>query len=455
MSRERSRVGSRGDRGERALSRCAAALTALVVVTSASARADVEGDLGLGARASALGGAVSAIGGDYAAANYNPGALVVPGDRSGLAEVGFSLLLAAPSLWVESLGEEPIDVTPVESTYGLTAGARFDIGAAFGAPGLVLGLAVYTPFGGLVQSVIRPDDAPQWAMLTDRTQHITLYAGLAYRIAEWLSVGVGVRILFDEETFITGRADDVRRVRDPETGEDRIEAGARLGVRSAIYGRTSPTVGLLVAPMPTLRFAFAWRGRLYSDDWGYSRLAGLDSVGEIGFLHRFVHIYHPDELAWSAAYAPIDELEISAELTWAMWSNAPSPTWASLEGRFGDVLIPSAGVRVNVHRGVGVLAGYRYVRRPFDDLGGPTNLLVADTHTASLGLEIDLARLLDDEVPITLTLAGRLAILEDREEVKNGRRFPDDRALFENPGYPGYRYGGLVPSAQLGVEAAW
>ncbi|MCZ7682572.1 MAG: hypothetical protein M5U28_28770 [Sandaracinaceae bacterium] len=244
MSRERSRVGSRGDRGERALSRCAAALTALVVVTSASARADVEGDLGLGARASALGGAVSAIGGDYAAANYNPGALVVPGDRSGLAEVGFSLLLAAPSLWVESLGEEPIDVTPVESTYGLTAGARFDIGAAFGAPGLVLGLAVYTPFGGLVQSVIRPDDAPQWAMLTDRTQHITLYAGLAYRIAEWLSVGVGVRILFDEETFITGRADDVRRVRDPETGEDRIEAGARLGVRSAIYGRTSPTVGL-------------------------------------------------------------------------------------------------------------------------------------------------------------------------------------------------------------------
>lgn len=419
------------------------------------ARADVEGDLGLGARASALGNSVSAIGGDYAATAYNPGALIVPSDEPGLAEVGLGMIVAVPDLWIASLDDSPIDVTPVENTYALTAGARFDVGAAFGAPGLVLGLAVYTPFDGLVQSAIRPDDTPQWLMLTDRTQHITLYAALAYRIAEWLSVGVGVRILFDEQTFITGRASDVRRVTDPETGEERIEAGARLGVDTAIFGRTSPTVGLLFAPMPNLRFAFAWRGRLYSDDWGHSRLAGIDSVGEIGFLHRFVHIYHPDELAWSAAYAPIEELEISAELTWALWSSAPSPTWASLEGRFGDVLIPSAGVRVNVHPGVGVLAGYRYVRRPFDDFGGPTNLLVADSHAASLGVEIDLDRLIEDEVPITLTLAGRLAIFEDREEVKNGRRFPDDRALLENPGYPGYRYGGLVPSVQLGVEAEW
>lgn len=435
--------------------RRAGILAFLIASMAVPARADVENDLGLTADASALAGAVGAVGGDYAATAYNPGALVLPTDRAGLAELGVNVVVAAPALWVSSLADRPIDVTAVPNTYALSLGGRFDVGNAIGLPGLVLGLGIYTPFQGLVQSAIRPDDSPQWMMLTDRTQHISLYASLAYRVTEWLSIGAGARVLFDEETFITGVATDVHTATDPMTGEDRIEAGARLGVSTAIYGHASPIVGVLVSPLPTLRFGFAWRGELFSNDWGHSRLAGIDSVGEIGFLHHFVHIYHPNELAFSAAWEPIPILRFSAELTWAMWSQAVSPNVARLEGRFGDVVIPAAGVRVGVHPGVDVLAGYRYAHRPYDDFGGPTNLLVADSHTVSLGLALDLDRLIDDPVPFTITLAGRLAIFEDREEVKNGRRFPDDRSLLENPGYPGYRYGGLVPSVQLGVETRW
>lgn len=430
-------------------------LAALLLALPGHARADVDGDVGLGARASALGNAVGAVGGDPMATVYNPGALVLPGDRAGVGELSVDALVAAPHLFATTLEGVPLTTVAPRSTYGFALGARFDIGNAFGAPGLVLGLALYAPFDGLVGSAIHPDDTPQWLMYTDRMQHITIYAALAYRIAEWLSVGVGARVIFDEETFITGMATGIRRETDPATGEERIVAGARLGVRTAIYGHASPTLGVLVTPHPMVRFGLAYRAELFSDDWGASRLTGLDSVGELGFLHRFVHVYRPHELSWSASFRPVDALELSAELTWAMWSMAASPNRALLEGRFGDVLVPAAGVRVRVHPGVDLLAGYRFQRRPFDDFGGPTNLLTADTHAASLGVELDLDALVDEPVPFTLTLAGRLAVLEEREEVKNGRRFADDRALVTNPGYPGYRYGGVVPSVQLGVRARW
>jgi hypothetical protein len=440
------------------MTRAAASLAAaLVILAASSARADGESDLGLSPRAAALGGAVGAVGGDFAATAYNPGALIVPGDRDGFGELHVGFVAAVPSVWAQSVMEgRALDLLPPDETLAIVAGGRFDVGRGLGLPGLALGLAFYAPLQGLVRSRIRPDDALSWLQLTDRTQHISLHLGLAYRIAEWLSVGVGVRITFDEEAFITGTATDVRRITDPVTGEERVEAGTRLGVETAIYGRAAPVLGVLVAPVPTLRFGFAWRGRLFSDDWGWARLQGIEGVGDLGFLYRFTHVFRPHELAWSAAWRAHEVLEVSAELTWAMWSDALSPTFASLAGRFGDVVIPAVGARVSPLPGLDVLLGYRYARSPFSDLGGPTNLLSNDTHYVGLGIEADLDRLIEGEsMPFTVGLSGRLAILEDREEVKNGRRFLDDRALVTNPGYPGYRYGGLVPSVQVSVETQW
>jgi len=417
----------------------------------ALAAADVENDLGLNPRTAALGGAVGATGGDFAAAAYNPAALVVPSDEDGLAEVSLGFGAAIPSVWADGVDPE----APLNA-YALSVGGRFDIGQGLGIPGLVLGFAFYAPLDGLVRSRIRPDDEPSWLMIGDRTSHVSLHAALGFRIVEWLSVGVGARVTFDEEAFVTGASTGIERVVDPVTGEERVEADVRLGIEAAIYGRASPVVGVLVAPLPELRFAFAYRMRLYSDDWGHSRLQGIEGVGDIGFVHRFTHVYRPHELAWSAAWRAHRVLELSAELTWALWSDAVSPTWRDLGGRFGDVLVPAGGVRVSPVPGLDLLAGYRFAASPYADLGGPTNLLANDTHHVSFGVELDLDPLIpDEEVPFTFSVSGRLGVLVDREETKNGRRFASDAALRSNPGYPGYRYGGVVPSVQASVEARW
>jgi len=433
------------------------ALLLRLALEPATAAADAENDLGLSPRTAALGGAVVATGGDFAAAAYSPAALIVPGDQDGLGELHVGLVVAAPGARAGSATPgEGLDLPALGNTYSLVVGGRWDVGRGLGAPGLVLGLAFYTPLDGLLRSRIRPDESMSWLHLTDRTQHLAVHVALAYRIAPWLSVGVGVRVTLDEEAFITGTTTEIVRVTDPVTGEERVETGAVLGLDAAVYGRAGPTLGVLVAPMPELRIAFAWRSRLFSDDWGWARLQGIAGVGDLGFAYRFAHVYRPHELVWGAAVRAHEAVEVSAELMWQLWDDPRSPSGQLLQGRFGDVLVPSVGVRVAPTPGVDLLAGYRYARSPFDNLGGPTNLLSNDVHHVSLGAELDLDVLVTGEdFPFTLSVSGRLSILEAREEVKNGRHFPSDRALLTNPGYPGYRYGGVVPSVQLGVETSW
>ena len=425
---------------------------------AAPAKADIDDQLGFDLASAGLGGAVGASGRGFAGVAYNPATLIGPEDPSGFGELSVSFVAVLPDLFLEGLeeGEEAPAAQPASEVYGLILGGRFDLGRAFGLEGLALAFGAYAPTDGLVLSTIRPDTELQWLMLGERMTHIALHAAIAYRITDWLSAGIGVRVTFDEEVYLDGIATETRTVTDPTTGEERVEVSTRLGTRSTIYGRAAPTLGVRVGPFYGLRFGFAWRGQLYSDDQGESRLAGIPGVGEIGFTHHFTHGYRPHDLSWSAAYRPMPELEISAELTWALWSEALSPNFDRLQGRFGDTLTPSVGVRATPLPGVMLMVGYRYVRAPFNNFGGPTNLLLSDRHVPSAAVSIDLDPFTpDEEIPVRLGLAFRLGILEDREEVKNGRRFRDDRALVSNPGYPGYRYGGLVPSLMLNVEGRW
>jgi hypothetical protein len=102
-----------------------------------------------------------------------------------------------------------------------------------------------------------------------------------------------------------------------------------------------------------------------------------------------------------------------------------------------------------------LLGGYRYAPSPFDNLGGPTNLLDNDQHVGSLGGALELGTVDPEGVTFTLAWAGRVAFLIEREEHKDPRRFASDRQLLENEGLEPYCYGGMVPGASLSLEAAW
>lgn len=418
-----------------------------------AARADVEDAVGIGVEAMSLGGAVGAVGGHYSAAVYNPASLSEVGSERGpVAQLGVSFYLAVPDLWVdvERLDATAPAVVPAGGNYGVILGARFDVGRPLGIDGLHLGISLYAPSEGLVVSTIVPDDRLQWMMWTDRLRHVGIFAGLSMRLAPWLSVGVGVRVTFDTGTFISARTIGVEPV------GDEVRITVRIGAESAIYLRSAPVLGLRVVPIEALRLAFSWRGAITADDWGWTRLQEIPGITDLGFLFRFAHVVRPHTLRWAAAFRASDELEVSADLEWQLWSGGVSGNNASLPGRFGDTLVVAAGVRVTPRPGLDILGGYRYVPSPFSSFGGPQNLLTANRHVASLGVSVDLDSLIEGEsVPFTIRLGGRLGFLESRTEVKNGRRFSRDSQLHGNPGYPGYRFGGLVPAAQLEVETRW
>jgi hypothetical protein len=438
----------------------ALALTSAALAGAAGpARAGVEDVLGLGPEDMAVSGSMVARPGSFASTYYNPAGLAPGGaavDPPGFGELSVGLVLARPVVYVTSLGGDDIEPdAPVRDTTGLLIGSRFDLGHAFGVKGLNAGLFLYLPDDIFAWS-IHPDDRIQWLFLTDRTQRIAIDTALAYRLTSWLSLGVGTRVLFDAETFTTGRVTKVEQTQDPDTGANGFDVDTQLGEEVSVYGRVAPTAGLLVTPHPRLRIGAAYRGKIDVDDWGWTRIQGTPGTGDLGYVHHFSHYYHPHQVALALSGEPIEALTVSFDLTYSRWRDALTTNHEALgPGRYGDTLMPAAGISWRAPPWLEVSGGYRFRRSPFDNFGGPTNLLDNDEHIASLGAEARLGTVgpEDAAVEVTARLAGRVGVLVEREEVKDPRRFASDRQILLNPGYPGYRHGGAVPGASFAVEA--
>ena len=428
------------------------ACLSLVVLASAPAHAGVEDTFGLGPRAMALGGSYAARPGDFAAAYYNPAGLArggSQGEHGGFFELSAAHLFAAPRLYVTRSDGSELETPGEPTTTGVLVGSRFSLGQPFDLDGLNMGLSVYVP-EHLFRWSIRPDDDVQWALLTDRTQVVTANASVGLRLAPWLSVGAGLRVMFDVETLTRGRVTDVAY--DPETGK--VRTHTVLGTDARVFGRVAPLAGVLVTPRDDLRLGLTYRHESYVDDWGDTRITDVPILRHMGYTHRFAHYFEPTQVtaAVSADLAPT--LDVSADLTFSRWSRALSTNHnAQFSPVWGDTWTPAVGVRWAAHRALGVLGGYRFQKSPLGNYGGPSNLLDNDRHALSLGLESALEGWLTPGFDAKLNLAIEHVLLVERSETKDYRRFESDAALADNPGYPSYVYGGRLLAISLGLEA--
>lgn len=428
------------------------------------ARADLEDEMGVGPEVAALGNAVTAVPVGFASVHYNPALLAPRGMRPGLSELTIGYVYGQPLVNVTPVGAMALSMcaTPtggtcmprVAETSSVIIGGRFDLGHTLGLEGLVAGISITTPVTSLFSYTVRPDDDLQWMTLTDGSQHLSMEAGLAYRPVDWLSIGVSARLGLAVSLYTTAA----------ETSIDSSMPGTILvhtdiGASGQVSARVSPIASIAIMPIDELRIGFTYRAANYIDDWGWSRVQGVPGFADIGYQHRFAHWVRPHEVAMGVSGRPFPWLELSADLTWQHWSEAMTGNQSAATGRFGDTFVPAASVRVTATPGLDLLFGYTYVRAPFQNFGGPTNLLINDTHHASLGAAARLDELTGDRsLTFTLRASFRLSILDEAREVKEVERFPNDMAWTSNPGYfggSGYTFGGLVPSAQLSAEARW
>lgn len=420
---------------------------------SAPAYAGIADNIGLGPRAAAMAGSMAARAGDTSALHHNPAGLRAPGDQAGFVDASVGIVWATPRLYVDALGggDGPSTV-PIDDTAGLLLGVRLDPGVRWGVEGLALGLSVYAPTH-LFAWKIHPDDDPAWLFHTDRTQHIAIRAALAWELGGGLTLGAGLRVMFDTETNTRARVTDVRSNPDAGQGDAGIEVSTRMGEDVTVFGKSAPIVGLRwegdTGSLGHWSLGLAWRAELFVDDWGRTRIIGAPGLGDAGYTHRFSHYYEPMEVAAAAAWQAQHWLQVSADVTWGRWSEGLTTNHNALgPGRYGDTVVIATGASADLG-GTHVMAGYRWQPSPFDNFGGPTNLLDNDRHVLAAGAEIPLT---DD---VRLLAAAVAQVLVEREETKDWRRFESEVRMQENPGSAGYRHGGVVVATTLAVEASW
>jgi long-subunit fatty acid transport protein len=447
------------------MKRAGLAFTIAIVAFAPHAHAGFEDSLGVGPTAMSLGGSFAARGGSYASAYYNPAGLAVSSDEraehGGFLEIAAGMVYAHPTLHVTSASGANL-LTPaavqnaapigVPDTGGFLLGTRFSVGRPFKIDGLDFGAALFIP-GKLFNWLDRPDDDIQWALMDDRTQVISIHAGLAYRISKFISVGVSVRALFNVQTNTNGIVTSVNL--DPKT--DTVQTNVQLGSDSQVYGQAYPIVGVLISPIERLRIAAVYRNASYVNDWGTTQIQNVPDLGTIGYTSHFAHYYEPLEVTLAASFDLTRSIDVSADVTYARWSDALSNNlnfWGP--GRWGDTVTPALGVRWKATRALSLMAGYRFQKSPVDNFGGPSNLLDCDRHVESLGLDLHLGELFKaPSFDLHFTGGLQYTVLVDREETKNAQLFASDALLQSNPGYPSYSYGGHMIATQATLEARW
>jgi len=427
------------------------ALALLLVPSIASA--DLEDEMGVGPEVAALGNAVTAVPVGFASVHYNPALLAPRGMRPGQSELTIGYVYGQPLVHVTSEAGMSLATPRTAETSSLVIGGRFDLGHGLGLEGLVAGLSITTPVTSLLSYTVRPDDDIQWMTLTDGAQHLSLEAGLAYRPVDWLSIGISARLGLGVSLYTTAATTSIDHT------PDAILVHTDIGAQGQVSARISPIASIAIMPIDELRIGLTYRAANYIDDWGWSRVQGVPGLPDIGYQHRFAHWVRPHELALGVSGRPLPWLELSADVTWQHWSEAMTGNHDPGQGRFGDTFVPAGGVRITATPGLDLMFGYSFVRAPFQNFGGPSNLLINDTHHASLGAAARLDELTGDRsLTFTLRASFRLSILEEAREEKDFRRFADDAAWMRNPGYlgaTGYLYGGFVPSVQVSAEARW
>ena len=440
-----------------AYARVLLAFALLAHVCPASAFAGIADNIGLGTRATAMGGAYTARPGDFAATYYNPAGLAPCGtwnkDESGLTEMSFGFIYSRPVVDVESLdGVSLSTASEAPTAWGFVFGNRMDLGRIFGIDGLNMGTALYFP-SVFFQWSIDSEDQMQWLFLGDRTQVVGIHWGIGYRITSWMSLGFGLHVLFDTETLTFGRVLGAE-MEETEDGGTALRVDTQLGEEERVYGHISPTAGLLFAPVDGLTIGLSYRAQTFVDDWGFTRIQGVPGLGDLGYNHHFNHYFQPHQVNLGVGFQVNEGLSLSSDLVYRRWAKAQTTSRNYYgDGYFGDTWTPAVGASWEMISGVDLLGGFTYVTSPFDNFGGPSNLLDNHRSVFSLGMTYRLGRLLaNPDLELDIHWAAQLAWLHDREERKDFRRFASDSDMEENPGFPGFTYGGFVPSGSVSIE---
>ncbi|MFT5993474.1 MAG: long-chain fatty acid transport protein [Bradymonadia bacterium] len=479
-------------RGETVLvSRIASGLVAaLLALAPAVVEANPFDLYGAGTTGTSMGNAGTASIGDYSAVYYNPAALTLGGSSAG---AGFLMTqssarirpMARPLGYsIPPLGNTGPAISSEDtvrrrrgeslgSSYGLTFGASNRLGTER----FRLGVMAYVPITSAADSLSRFSDERErlfsnelsFELLGGRVNHATVFFAGAYQVTEWLSLGLGASYMVAADTRNFGYVDNI-------TDQSDVDLNVGLGITS----RVRPNAGLLLTPVDDWSFGLSFR------DEQYLRLTGLTEIQVRGLqdgddypFYQTLDItvqYSPRTFSAGAAWST-DLLLLSADIRYYVWSSYLNNQ--SSNAGFRDTFSPRIGAQIQAMERHAFRFGLEWEPSPVGDTRGRMNYVDNDRivtaigggHTFELGdsalvlgwnaqvhwlLEQTITKRLPSAYETCATNTRELCdeVPDDAVDPETGEVYPEAAGLqTENPGFPGWRSGGVL--ASVGLDLRW
>ena len=354
---------------------------AAIALLAGSAHADPLDEIGLGAAASGMANARTAMASGAEAAHANP---------AGIARAGRPEVLVG---WQYSHDRLELDGRDagIADAHGTSIGLAIPL--TIGGAHLAAGLALYLPDRLLARVQLGPVSQPHFVRFATAAQRIVLEPVAAISLGRF-AIGAGASLLAD------ARSDELR----VDVGVGGGDPQARASVDVGMPMRAAPLVGVWWRPSPVFELAATFRGELSLDlafdlrtDVAVPDVASGDAIVSL----RAAGHYTPMRTAFAAALYPTEDLAITAEVAWERWSALgsgvpdvrvllaldPTPTLVSTTqppASFEDIVTPRLGVewRTGMLR---LRAGAAYLPSPVPAQTGATSFADGARTLATLG----------------------------------------------------------------------
>lgn len=352
-----------------------------------------------------------------------------------------------------------------------------------------LGLGVWVPTGGLTDIVSQfPDEREQYFTNTvhftrfgEWSEVLSFMLGLAYRPVEWLSFGASVE-----------GALNIGATLDMYIPEATVQDYALVNAAFVAKPTARAIVGLVGRPLPWLSLSAIWRDRRYTrvdadallNLWNYHEAGDVTQPKRVKQRHLMALDFEPMEVSLGAGVR-FGGFNAQVTVTWNHWSDfidshhkraqenavfepvneGDQPVDGS-RFAFSDTWSVQLGAEWQYLEGFTLAAGFAYRPTPVPAQVGRTNYADADLLMGSVGHRFDFALFQEAfRVEFGLQLWGmpRSTVHKDPALVRDefpdrartligGQPMPEAEGLqTNNPGFPGFDFGGLALAGSLTV----
>ncbi|PIE69959.1 MAG: long-chain fatty acid transporter [Deltaproteobacteria bacterium] len=372
---------------------------------------------GIGAKATALGGAFTAYADDVFAIYYNPGGLTQlegPVFSAGIHVID-------PTLKVDNFTVEADEITsPFGSTFNASAGpADFEDESdtlpvphmGFAMPvgdRLAMGVALYAPFGLHIKWDQDLEKNPAALHYYESWYtRVAVTPTIAYKVSDNLSVGFGI-------SFGRSEAGEERLLNYPGLpaglfGD--IAFGSHIKADLVDDLNYSANIGVFYKPFDHLSLGLTYRGRADTDFEGYLYVDGKKWKAADGRNTKLKLDYdHPDQLQVGLRYITIHNFSVETDVVWTHWSvgdeqnTSISPAFLGRKDRaihnrdWHDTVQVRLGVEWAWDEMFTFRGGYFYDPSPIPDETFDMMWPDGDRKTYSLGVGVNLGKFVIDGI---------------------------------------------------------